>query len=510
MKLRYDTVLFDLDGTLTNPSEGITNSIMHALSKRGIEVTDRRSLYRFIGPPLLESFSKYYGFSSDESRSALMDYREYFSTRGLFENEVIDGCEDMLHTLKNAGCRVVLATSKPEPYARRIIEHFGLMPYFDAIFGATMDEKLSRKTEIIEFALKNLPDCGRTVMVGDRMHDIEGACENGIDSIGVLCGFGSEQELRDAGATYIVRSLDCLPAIVLKGLSILIPVYNFDASALIRDLHAQGMALQTGFELIVADDASTDRDTEALVREAASGLDHCRYIPLETNAGRSAIRNMLADNAVFDSLLFIDCDAKVCSKSFLADYMKAADRAQVVCGGLRHEDSCPGTGKELRYKYEKRADRYRGASYRTREPYARFTPFSFLIDRECFMRIRFDTGFKGYGYEDVLFGMELERRGVSILHIDNPLIHTGIESSDAYLAKTGTAVGNLLERRDTIGRGSRLLEIYDKVCRLRLKWLVNGVGKTFSKGIRRNLTGRNPWLWLFSFYKLYLICSMDK
>lgn len=296
----------------------------------------------------------------------------------------------------------------------------------------------------------------------------------------------------------------------MKGLSILIPVYNFNASALIRDLHAQGTVLHVPFELIVADDASTDRDTEALVREAASGLEHCRYIPLDGNIGRSAIRNMLADNANYESLLFIDCDAKVCSGSFLADYMSAADRAKVVCGGLRHEDSCPGKGMELRYKYEKRADRHRGASYRIREPYARFTPFSFLIDHECFMQIRFNTGFKGYGYEDVLFGKELERHGIPILHIDNPLIHIGIESSEEYLAKTGLAIANLLEHRDTIGSGSRLLEMYDKVCRRHLKWLVNGVGRTFSKGIRRNLTGRNPWLGLFSFYKLYLICSMDK
>ncbi len=213
--MRFNTILFDLDGTLTDPSLGITNSIMHALSKRGITVTDRSDLYRFIGPPLLESFERFCGFSADESKVALEDYREYFSTRGLYENTLLDGCEDTIRTLKEAGCRIVLCTSKPEPYARRIIEHFGLLQFFDGIFGASMDEKLSRKDEIMAIALNSLPEGSVPVMVGDRHHDIEGAKTNGIHSIGVLCGFGSEEELREAGATCIVRTLpDIVPIIV--------------------------------------------------------------------------------------------------------------------------------------------------------------------------------------------------------------------------------------------------------------------------------------------------------
>ena len=213
--VRFNTVLFDLDGTLTDPSLGITNSIMYALSKRGIAVSDRTALYRFIGPPLLESFEKFCGFSPEECRAALTDYREYFSTRGLYENTLLDGCEDTLRILKEAGCRIVLCTSKPEPYARRIIEHFGLLQYFDGVFGASMDEKLSRKDEIMTIALKSLPEGSTPVMVGDRHHDIEGANTNGIPSIGVLCGFGSEDELHAAGATYIVSTLpDMVPIIV--------------------------------------------------------------------------------------------------------------------------------------------------------------------------------------------------------------------------------------------------------------------------------------------------------
>ena len=208
-------MLFDLDGTLTDPSLGITNSIMHALSKRGITVADRSTLYKFIGPPLLDSYEKFCGFSADESRAALADYREYFSTRGLYENTLLDGCEETLKSLKDAGCRIVLCTSKPEPYARRIIGHFGLTEYFDAIAGATMDEKLSRKDEIMALALQALPEGCTPVMVGDRCHDIEGANANGIPSIGVLCGFGSEKELRGAGASFIVGTLpEILPVIL--------------------------------------------------------------------------------------------------------------------------------------------------------------------------------------------------------------------------------------------------------------------------------------------------------
>lgn len=213
--MRYDTVLFDLDGTLTDPSMGITNSIMHALSKRGISVADRTSLYKFIGPPLLDSFEKYCGFSPEESKVALMDYREYFSTKGLFENTLLDGCEDTLKALKEAGCRVLLCTSKPEPYARRILDHFNLLGYFDGVFGATMDEKLSRKDEIMAIALKSLPVGCTPVMVGDRHHDIEGANTNGIPSIGVLCGFGDRQELEKAGATFVAIGLKDIVSIIL-------------------------------------------------------------------------------------------------------------------------------------------------------------------------------------------------------------------------------------------------------------------------------------------------------
>ena len=142
----YKYILFDLDGTLTDPGLGITNAVMHALKKFNIEVPDRSELYKFIGPPLLESFQKYYGMSEEESQMALQYYREYFKPYGLYENTVYDGIEELLVTLKAQGKKLILATSKPEPFAVEILRHFGLDKYFDFVAGATMDEKRSLAT----------------------------------------------------------------------------------------------------------------------------------------------------------------------------------------------------------------------------------------------------------------------------------------------------------------------------------------------------------------------------
>ena len=143
----YDFILFDLDGTLTDPGVGITNSVAYALRKWGIEVEDRKELYTFIGPPLSASFAKYYGFSEEDSLKCVDYYREYFGDIGIFENEVYDGIHDLLTHLKETGKTLVLATSKPEQYAKRILEHFDLAKYFDYVSGASMDESRNKCTE---------------------------------------------------------------------------------------------------------------------------------------------------------------------------------------------------------------------------------------------------------------------------------------------------------------------------------------------------------------------------
>ena len=210
----YDTILFDLDGTLTDPGEGITNSVAYALGKYGIEVTDKKELYKFIGPPLKDSFMKYYGFSEEEAIKAIEYYREYFRDTGIFENKVYEGVVDMLNTIKESGRRIILATSKPEEFAMRILEHFEFSKYFAVVAGASMDSSRSKKGDVIAYAISLCDDFDKdkSIMIGDREHDMLGAKENGLKSLGVLYGYGSEEELKKAGADYIVST----PADILK------------------------------------------------------------------------------------------------------------------------------------------------------------------------------------------------------------------------------------------------------------------------------------------------------
>lgn len=207
-------VFFDLDGTLTNPGTGITNSVMYALESFGIRVTDRSELYKFIGPPLQQSFEVFYGFNKSKAIRAVELYREYFRDRGIYENEVYDGIRELLETLKRQGKVIGLATSKPEVFARQILEHFDLMGYFDFISGSLLSGERSDKGEVIEWAFHLLKSKTGgefkpedVVMVGDREHDVIGAEKNRISSIGVLFGYGSRDELVEAGADAVALSV---------------------------------------------------------------------------------------------------------------------------------------------------------------------------------------------------------------------------------------------------------------------------------------------------------------
>ena len=209
--MKYNYVLFDLDGTLTDPGEGITNSVMYSLQKFGIEVTNRTELYKFIGPPLVESFKDFYGFSGDKAWQAVEYYREYFADRGIFENKVYEGIAKTLETLRNKGYHLLIATSKPTKYAVMILEKFNLAEYFEFVSGSAMDEKNSSKADIIRYALdmnKINPD--EAVMIGDRKHDIIGAKANGIHSIGVLYGYGDIDEMLAVGADDIAQTVEMI------------------------------------------------------------------------------------------------------------------------------------------------------------------------------------------------------------------------------------------------------------------------------------------------------------
>lgn len=205
---KYKYYLFDLDGTITDSEMGITNSVKHALRKYGIEETDQAKLRKFVGPPLADSFMKYYGFTKEQATKSIDYYREYYTNGGMFENRVYEGIPELLQRLKDAGKILIVATSKPEVFAKQILEHFDLAKYFDCIAGASMDESRVNKDEVIAYALDmyGVSDHrSEMVMIGDREHDIFGAKKNDLDSIGVLFGFGDLEELQAAGADYIVE-----------------------------------------------------------------------------------------------------------------------------------------------------------------------------------------------------------------------------------------------------------------------------------------------------------------
>jgi len=214
---KYTNILFDLDGTLTDPKTGITKSVAYALKSFNIDVKDLDSLCRFIGPPLRVSFRDYYGFSEKDCVKAVEKYREYFRETGLFENKVYPGIENLLKNLKQSGRNLFVATSKPTVFAVRIIEHFNLLQYFDYVAGSELDGSRDSKSDVIKYALQEngLTDLTNVVMVGDREHDVIGAKENNIDVIGVLYGYGDRTELEKAGATYIVETVEGLSELLM-------------------------------------------------------------------------------------------------------------------------------------------------------------------------------------------------------------------------------------------------------------------------------------------------------
>lgn len=212
----FQSILFDLDGTLTDAAPGITNSVKYALSKFGIDETDDNKLRKFLGPPLISSFMEFYGFSKEKAQKAVEYYRKYFVPHGIFENEVYSGIPKLLQKLKADGKTLIIATSKPETFAVQIAEHFEIDSYFDLIAGSNLDNTRSKKAQVIEYALETLGilDRAHAVMIGDREHDIKGAKKTGLRSIGVLYGYASPGELENAGADFTANSPEELYTII--------------------------------------------------------------------------------------------------------------------------------------------------------------------------------------------------------------------------------------------------------------------------------------------------------
>ncbi|KAA1036600.1 HAD family hydrolase [Macrococcus equipercicus] len=207
--MTYKNILFDLDGTLTDPKLGITNSIIFSLGKLDIAAPHNDELEHFIGPPLSESYESTYQLTGDRNHLAVDYYREYFSDKGLYENKVYEGIEELLKELKSAGRHLFVATSKPVVFAEQILEHFKLDGYFDAIAGSELDGTRVHKDEVIKFVVDryqlDVHDC---VMIGDRKHDLVGARKNNMDAIGVMYGYGSLAELENEQPVTVVESVE--------------------------------------------------------------------------------------------------------------------------------------------------------------------------------------------------------------------------------------------------------------------------------------------------------------
>lgn len=213
-------LFFDLDGTISDSADGIINSVIYALTKMGLEAPPRENLYHFIGPPLIRTFCEDYHLSREKGLEVVEFYREYYNAKGIYECKMYDGVDAVLRELRQEGFGLVLATSKPTVMAKRVVEYFGLSDFFDLISGPELDGTRNEKHEVIAHAMERLgiTDPRRCVMIGDRKYDVLGAEKCGMNCVGALWGFGSKQELLEAGAAEIVEFPRELPDVLQKSL----------------------------------------------------------------------------------------------------------------------------------------------------------------------------------------------------------------------------------------------------------------------------------------------------
>ncbi|WLR57752.1 HAD family hydrolase [Mesobacillus subterraneus] len=211
----YKVILLDLDGTITDPKIGITKSVQYALRKMDIASPDVDQLEGFIGTPLQVSFVEYFDFDEHQTEKAIDFYRERFKVKGIVENELYPNILGLLTFLREQSFSLIVATSKPTIFAEQILQHFKIDHYFDLVVGSNLNGTRTSKTEIIQYVLDEYKQYKPEdfLMIGDRKHDIVGANHNGIDSIGVLYGYGSLEELKNSEPTYLVESVEQVKAV---------------------------------------------------------------------------------------------------------------------------------------------------------------------------------------------------------------------------------------------------------------------------------------------------------
>jgi len=288
--------------------------------------------------------------------------------------------------------------------------------------------------------------------------------------------------------------------------SILIPTYKYDCTKLAKSLYEQCCTVREefgkdrfNFELLISDDGSGEQWVQRLNSELAQ-LPECHVLAQSSNIGRAANRNQLICAASFPWLLFMDCDAETCTDDFIRTYWTLHKQAEVVCGALRNPDCCP-PGHELRFRYEKAAEPHRAAIFRNRHPYKSFTTFNTLFSKQALEKVRFDERCTEYGYEDALMGLMFKKCGVKILHVDNPLVHTGIDSNDVFLRKTEASLRVLSKLGEPMQSEAGASRACNRLKRLHLLGLLRLLFRSTRKLLRRNLSGRHPSILLFNLYK---------
>ncbi len=295
-------------------------------------------------------------------------------------------------------------------------------------------------------------------------------------------------------------------------ISILIPVFNNNITDLVHDLYKQMEVVSVKTEIIIVDDAS---ESENLENSKLSALKNVKYERLIKNIGRSKIRNHLASLANFDYLLFIDCDAKVINNKFIINYVDCIkNNREVVCGGLVYENKKPQNHKlYFRWYYGIKRE-YRTIDKRIKKPFKSFSSFNFLIKKDVFQQIKFDEEILNYGHEDTLLGLELQKQTIEIYHIDNPLLHDGLEDAGQFISKTNQSVKNLkylvknYPKLQSLTYTIKLIKYVQFIKKIKLAWLFklfyNILGNVFIK----NLLSKHPSLYIFDFYKICYYFSL--
>ena len=290
-------------------------------------------------------------------------------------------------------------------------------------------------------------------------------------------------------------------------LSILVPIYNHNVTQLISDLHRQATDQFIDFEIIVFEDGSVMHSDQ---NKATCKKLNCRHIASEKNIGRSASRNLLAREARFEHLLFMDCDAAVCNEHFIEKYLAFCHEECIVIGGTAYDPDEQNPDYSLRLKYGRQREA-RTAAERSKN---NFATFNFLISKSIFSKVKFDESIRGYGHEDMLFGHQLKQLGYEFIQIENPLIHTGLDINKVFIRKTEEATLNLLLLHETnrypfLANESTLLRNFFKVKKAGLHKLLAALLPLISPTLKQQLCSRNPSLFLFDLYKLLYLCKLS-